>query len=373
MRVLHIVPSYKPAYKYGGTIESVARLCEGLGQSGTEVKVFTTTANGSEELDVKPGEEYTVEGVKVIYFKRLTKDHSHISFALWKKLYKECANYDVVHIHSWWNILVLVAAFISSKKKIKIVLSPHGMLSDYIINNSKPKLKSLIHTLTGRSLLKSSLLHTTSKAELTECEKLIPGWKGFVVPNIIWLPHLEIRKKQTSMFTILFLSRVHPKKGIELLMEAISTLKINVHLAIAGAGEKDYIDELKKKAKKLGIRNKIEWLGWIDREQKFDILMQADLFALTSYNENFANVVIESLHVGTPVLLSQEVGLSEFVAQNDLGWICTLDPQNIAQKIEAAVQDTKKRERIKNCAPVVIKKYFSAETLIPQYLQLYAS
>ena len=136
MRVLHIVPSYKPAYQYGGTIESVARLCEGLVQSGAEVKVFTTTANGSEELDVKPGAEYTVEGVKVIYFKRLTKDHSHITFALWKKLYKECKNYDVVHIHSWWNILVLVAAFICKKKKIKTIFSPHGMLSDYIINNS---------------------------------------------------------------------------------------------------------------------------------------------------------------------------------------------------------------------------------------------
>ncbi|HEY2725959.1 MAG TPA: glycosyltransferase, partial [Parafilimonas sp.] len=366
MRVLHIVPSYKPAYQYGGTIESVARLCEGLVQSGVEVKVFTTTANGSEELNVKPGVEYIVEGVKVIYFKRLTKDHSHITVSLWKKLYKEYKNYDVVHIHSWWNILVLVATFICKQKKVKLVLSPHGMLSDYIINNSKAKLKFLIHTFIGKRLLKSALLHTTSKAELTECKKLIPGWKGFVVPNIVWLPQLEIEKKTNKAFTILFLSRIHPKKGIELLMEAISTLKINVHLAIAGAGEKDYIEGLKKKAKKLELQNKIEWLGWIDREQKFDILMQADLFALTSYNENFANVVIESLHVGTPVLLSQEVGLSQFVAENNLGWICTLSSEDITQKIEAAVQDTEKRERIKNCAPKIIQKYFSAETLIPQ-------
>ena len=101
--------------------------------------------------------------------------------------------------------------------------------------------------------------------------------------------------------------------------------------------------------------------------------MQADLFALTSYNENFANVVIESLHVGTPVLLSQEVGLSQFVAENNLGWICTLSSEDIAQKIEAAIQETEKRERIKNCAPTIIQKYFSAEILIPQYLRLYTS
>ena len=279
----------------------------------------------------------------------------------------------MVHIHSWWNILVIVAAFICKNKKVKIILSPHGMLSDYIISNSHSRLKFFIHKLIGRSLLKSTLLHTTSEAELMECKKLIHGWKGFVVPNIIWLPHLQIEKRQTEVFTILFLSRIHPKKGIELLMESISTLKTNVHLAIAGAGEKDYIEGLKKKAKKLGINSKIEWLGWIDREQKFDILMQADLFALTSYNENFANVVIESLHVGTPVLLSSEVGLSGFVAEHNLGWICTLNPENITKKIEAAIQDTGKHERIKNYAPACVKKYFSAEMLIPQYLQLYRS
>ena len=66
----------------------------------------------------------------------------------------------------------------------------------------------------------------------------------------------------------------------------------------------------------------IQWLGWQDREEKFVTLMQADLFVLTSYNENFANAVIEALHAGTPVLISGEVGVSSFVKKHDLGWIC---------------------------------------------------
>src|SRR5437868_14179417 len=132
MRILHIVPSYKPAFEYGGTIESVARLCEGLAQQGHEVKVFTTTANGKKELDVTPGIEYVNEGVSVIYFKRWVKDHKHVSPALWKRLYKECKDYDVIHIHSWWNILVLVSMMICKLKKVKTVLSPHGMLCEYI-------------------------------------------------------------------------------------------------------------------------------------------------------------------------------------------------------------------------------------------------
>src|ERR1700760_3480955 len=106
MKILHVVPSYKPAYIYGGTTESVTHLCEGLVNAGEQVKVFTTTANGKEELDIPPNKEYNVDGVGVIYFKRIFKDPVYISPALWKRLYRDCDKYDVVHIHSWWNMLV---------------------------------------------------------------------------------------------------------------------------------------------------------------------------------------------------------------------------------------------------------------------------
>jgi len=373
MRILHIAPSYKPAYIYGGTIESIAKLCEALAAAGEDVTVFTTTANGKTELDITPGKEYNVEGVKVIYFRRQTKDHSHISIDLWKQLNRECRNYDAIHIHSWWNLLVMGAAFICKRKKVKPVISPHGMLSDYIMQHSNTVVKKLMYLTGGKNLLLHSFLHATSEAEFAECKKLIPGWRGSVVPNILSLPPLNMYKKENPVFTILFLSRIHPKKGIELLMEALSVIKTDVRIAIAGASEDDYIHELKKKAKKLGINKQIEWLGWVDRILKFEILMLADLLALTSYNENFANVVIESLHAGTPVLLSREVGLSGFVKENDLGWICALEPKNIAEKIEAAIGDIEKRKRINHCAPSIIQTYFSAEKLVPQYLQLYNS
>jgi glycosyltransferase involved in cell wall biosynthesis len=371
MRILHIAPSYKPAYIYGGTIESIAKLCEALAAAGEDVTVFTTTANGKIELNVIPGKEYHVEGVKVIYFKRQTKDHSHISIDLWRQLNRECRNYDAIHIHSWWNVLVMGAALICKRKKVKPVISPHGMLSNYIMQHSNTAAKKLMHTTAGKSLLQYGFLHTTSEAEFAECKKLIAGWQGGIIPNIISLPPLKIHKKENPVFTIIFLSRIHPKKGIELLMEAISKLTTDVCLKIAGTGEEQYTESLKGIAESLHIQNKIQWLGWQNRDEKFEVLMQADLFALTSYNENFANVTVESLYAGTPVLLSQQVGLSDFVKANDLGWICTLKPKDIAKKIEAAIYDIEKRKRINHWAPVIIQNHFSAEKLIPQYLQLY--
>jgi len=371
LKILHIVPSYKPAYVYGGTIESIARLCEALSNAGQDVTVFTTTANGKEELDVIPGKEYNVEGVRVIYFARTFKDPFYISTALWKKLSADYENYDAIHIHSWWNMIVMVAAFICKRKKVKFILSPHGMMSDYILQNSKRFFKWLSYFVFGKSLLKASVFHATSIAEFKECKNLIEGWDGFIIPNIVWLPQIIVSKPSNKDFSIVFLSRIHPKKGIELLMKAISLIHPNPILKIAGTGDDKYLQKLKRKAKNLGIENNIEWLGWQNRDEKFEVLMQADLFALTSYNENFGNVVIESLHAGTPVLVSQQTGLSKFIAEHNYGWVCDTNVNDIHKKIRTAIADKETREKISKCASLNIYKYFSEDKLIPEYLKHY--
>src|ERR1700760_4923022 len=133
MNILFISPSYKPANIYGGTIVVISLLAESLAKLGHDVTVLTTTANGKEELDVTPGKPVLVDGVNVIYFKRITGDHTHVSPALWRYLNKYVKEYDVVHIHSWWNVLVIGAAMVCRLNKVVPVLSPHGMFSNYIL------------------------------------------------------------------------------------------------------------------------------------------------------------------------------------------------------------------------------------------------
>ncbi|NCD68390.1 XrtY-associated glycosyltransferase XYAG1 [Mucilaginibacter agri] len=371
MKILYIVPSYKPAYVYGGPIESVAKLCEGIAEAGNEVHVYTTTANGATELPVNVNEEVNVDGVLVTYFKRITKDHTHLSPALWRQLRKTVKQYDLVHIQSWWNPLVVYAAYICYKKGVKFIVSPRGMLSNYIINSGQSAAKKLIHNTVGKSTLGKSYFHATADTEYKECEEIIPGWKGFVIPNILSLPNVEIKPADNVVFTMIFMSRIHPKKGIELLMEAISRLSFNVLLKIAGSGDDAYIEELKSLAEKLGITSKIEWLGWQNREQKFTELMNADLFVLTSYNENFANVVVESLHMGTAVLVSHDVALSSFVAKENMGWVTSLQMESILSKIDEAHRDKTKRLRIREEGRTTIAKVFAEKKLINDYIREY--
>ena len=371
MKILHIVPSYKPAYIYGGPIESVSKLCEGLAAQGHEVDVYTTTANGETELDMVPGSTFEVDGVMVTYFKRITKDPTHVSPALWKQLYRSVNGYDVIHIQSWWNILVVVAACICHVKRAKVIIAPRGMLSQYIFETGNTKMKKLIHYTVGKWALSKSWFHATAASEAEECSNIIPGWKGFTQPNILTLPDLLIEKPENEIFTLIFLSRIHPKKGIEILLRAVSKLPFPVILKIAGSGEDEYVQQLKDLAEELGIAAQVIWSGWLNRDQKFKELMHADLFVLVSLNENFANVVVESLHMGTPVLLSEDVGLSGFVKEHNQGWVSSLEVDNVTEKIGAAYLDKDKRYHIRDHGRIIIDAAFSPGRLIRNYVDEY--
>lgn len=371
MRILFIVPSYKPAYIYGGPIVVVALLAEQLVLAGNSVSVYTTAANGKTELDIPLEVPQVIDGVDVTYFKRNTKDHTHVSIKLWKHLNKTIHNYDIIHIHSWWNILVMGAVMICVNHGIRPILSPHGMFSKYILNANNSLTKKLIHAFIGKKLLANTWLHVSTALEWEESKAVIPQWKGEIIANPVKLPERTVERRGNSVFTIGFLSRIDPKKGLDMLIQALSFVKFDYILKIAGSGDTSYIKELKTLANTCGNIDKIEWVGWMSGEAKFDFLSQVDLFALTSHSENFAIVVIEALVSGTPVLISDQVGLFEYVKQNDFGWVTELKVPEITEMLEKAYIDTEKINRINVNVPSLIANDFSADILAKRYLEFY--
>jgi glycosyltransferase involved in cell wall biosynthesis len=172
-------------------------------------------------------------------------------------------------------------------------------------------------------------------------------------------------------FQIGFLSRIHPKKGLDLLIEALSNMEFPYTLLIAGDGEEDYIKTLKEKAGECGNSDNIEWVGWKDGEAKFDFLSRLNLFALTSHSENFAIVVIESLSVGTPVLVSDQIGLNKYIQQNDLGWVCKVDVKSVGEQLNNIYLDKQKLKMIRSLAPGIVRRDYQETNLASQYIQFY--
>ena len=418
MNILHINASYKPAFIYGGPTVSVAKLCEEISSKKLKVKskkgevgfdsaqpdndsaqpdngsvqpdssvekekidvtVYTTLANGKEELPYQNGEIRNVDGVAVHYFKRITKDHSHFSPSFLSHLWKNVKQFDLIHIHAWWNLVSVGAALICVLKGRSYILSPRGTLSTYSFYNRKSVMKRLFHLFLGRPLLKRAVFQVSSGKEKKDIENILgPSCKVDVIPNFVelkkaWEIAIDFELKHTQA-ELLFFSRVEEKKGLEFLLEACALLPIPFHLTIAGWGEESYISSLKNLSRQVGIDKKLTWLGQVASANKFEILSKYDLLILPSYDENFANVVIESLACGPPVLLSPNVGLADYVVEKQLGWVVAQDPTMIAAAIEALFQNSKQeRIALRKKARQVIKTDFDEDALRKTYIQFYQS
>lgn len=373
MRILFITPAYKPAYCYGGPTISVSELAESLVAIGNQVTVYTTTANGETELEAATGCATNVKGVEAYYFKRITGDHTHVSPALWRKLWNTQKEFDIIHLQSWWSFLIIGAAAICQLKRRKFILSPRGMLGEYSFKNQHNLSKKIIHHLMGKRLLKKSLLHATTLLEWRDCMQVYKNWKGFILPNLVNLPSVQYHhpEKKPADFTIGFLSRIDPKKGIELLFNALSQVNFNYCLMIAGSGDEKYINTLKSLAYQLNISDKIRWCGWMNGESKFRFMKQIDLFVLTSYNENFAIAVTESLAMGTAVLVSENVGLADYVKEKQLGFVCKAQVTAIKRELNKIYSNRNDLLRIKNEAPEIIAKDFDKKSLARKYISAY--
>ena len=371
MNILLVVPSYKPAYSYGGPVVVIALLAETLARMGHAVSVYTTTANGATELAVPVGQPVLVDGVRVTYFRRLTGDHTHASPALWRQLWATGRDFEAVHLHSWWSLAMLGAAWVCRRRGITPVLSPHGMLSDYILTPNPAAKKRPRHRLLGRQPRRCPQRHVSTEQEWQESQRLLPGWPGRVIPNPVTLPAREFARPTNPVYTIGFLSRIDPKKGLDVLIRALANVSFPYRLRIAGDGEAGYVASLKELARRVGNADRLEWVGWQQGEAKFSFLAGLDLFALTSHSENFAIVVIEALATGTPVFVSDKVGLHAFVAAHDYGWVTPMDENVIAEQLALAAADQTKAARITAMAPAEIRAAYEDTHLAQQYVDFY--
>lgn len=384
MRIIQITASYKPAYIYGGPIVSVGMLCETLVRcmrSKHTLEVLTTTANGKFELEVVPNRPVPVEGVWVTYYHRLTKDHTHFSPSLLYHLYKKLRHDKsptVVHIHAWWNLVSMLSCLVAKWTNTPVVLSPRGMLTDYTLVNRNSGFKKWLHQLIGKSLLKYVHIHATTELERSDIERLLQPRSIAVLPNLVDIPENKfdwetrnVNHTDGNTYRLIFLSRIEEKKGLDLLLEGLTSVAFNWSLTIAGTGETKYVDYLKNLSITNKIDDRISWVGQIPPQEKFNTLASHDLLCLTSYNENFANVVIESLSAGTPVFLSNKVGLASYVKQNQFGWCCDLTVPDIVKGLTLSFEDKKMQADIRAQAPAYIRKDFIPEQLGDKYLSLY--
>jgi glycosyltransferase involved in cell wall biosynthesis len=355
VNVLHVIPSV--AAKEGGPSFAIKAITEALARDGVQVTVATTTRS-------REREDASTErrGYSVVCFRREFEPYK-VSFGLTRWLRKNIAGFDLVHIHALFSFSSTMAARIARQHSVPYVVRPLGVLNRWGMENRRPILKRVSFRLVELPiLLNSDAIHYTSNAERAEAASLDPHLaehESVVIPLPVERAaqgnaerFLDRYPKLRGCRIILILSRIHPMKGIELLLDAFAIVR-NQHnevaLVIAGEGEEAYVRELKERARSREHgagsggseqeQDDVIWTAHLSGEMKAAALAAADVFVLPSASENFGIAAAESLAAGIPTIVSEEVALSSDIRRYDAGVVVKRDMQQLAGAISDSLSN----------------------------------
>ena len=323
MRILHIIPHINE--EASGPSYSVSRLCQSLSTQNNEVILSCLKAN--ENI---PGVKLEVHQALPI-FKNFAISFSHAS-----SISKQADKLDIIHNHSLWSMVNVAAGWTVPNKKSKLVSSPRGCLSTWALNQ-KYFSKKMLWPLQKRVLSKSNLLHATSYEEYKDIRRMGLKQPVLVIPNGIDAITRENLKEKKKKRRALFLSRIHPVKGLEILLEAWQDFKFykDWELIIAGPGDKNYIQSLEKMVLEFNLKN-VKFIGPIYGEDKISLYKNSDFLVLPTHSENFGMVVAESLSNGCPVIVSQGAPWSG-IDKKRCGWWIPNNINDLKRTIKKAI------------------------------------
>ncbi|HEX2123607.1 MAG TPA: glycosyltransferase [Thermoanaerobaculia bacterium] len=316
MRLLHVVPTYLPARRYGGPIVAVHGLCRALAARGHAVDVFTTNVDGDGVLDVPLGEPTQLDGVGVHYFAS-PFPRLYWSPQMRAALAQSIRGYDLVHVHAIYLWPGYAAARAAHRAEVPYVISPRGMLVPELIARKSALVKrAWLAAVERRNFEHASAIHFTSQLEHDDARRTaMPLPSPFVVPNGIDLvPRPDVPRDEK---TLVFLGRINWKKGLDRAIELLP--RLDARLVIAGNDEENLTPRLRELAERIGVAERVDFVGPVYDDAKFALLARATLFVLLSHSENFGNAVLEALMMETPVVLSGAVGLAAEIVRADAG------------------------------------------------------
>ncbi len=329
MKILHVISSTDP--KAGGPVEGIKQLCTHYGAFGVDAEILCSDAPDSPWLsDVRLPVVHAVG-------RGLFKYRFNPPLLRW--LRQNHSKYDAVIVNGLWQYHSLAVKSALKNSPTPYFVFAHGMLDPWFKNNFPVKhLKKVLYWNT----IEHETVHRARRVIFTcEEEKLLarrsfrrysvreavtnygttpPPKDKLKLSNNFFTLYPELRNKRI----ILFLGRIHPKKGCDLLIEAFSSISCSddkLHLVIAGPDQDGWKDELQKLARSLGIDSRVSWLGMLEGDTKWGALHSAEAFCLPSHQENFGIVVAEALACHLPVLISNKVNIWREILSDKAGFV----------------------------------------------------
>jgi glycosyltransferase involved in cell wall biosynthesis len=308
VKVLHVSPSFYPAFVYGGPTISVYQLCLALAQEGCTVRVLTTDSNGiSSVLDVETNKAVEMApSLTVRYCRKYLRNSVSPKLAVLLPEHVRWA--DVIHLTGVYNFPTFPTLWTCRSEQKPLVWSPRGALQRWH-STRRVRLKALWEGLCRLSAPKGTVLHVTSKREAIESTRRFPGVRAEVISNGVELPASLVHRNGEGKLRLLFLGRMDRIKGVENLLSACQILNRewgrNWSLAIAGDGDKYYAEELRAQVTQSGLSGQVSFEGNVIGEAKKRLFESSDIAVFPSHMENFGMVIAEALAHAVPVIASR--------------------------------------------------------------------
>ena len=354
----------------GGPATAIVPMCRALMQQGVEVLLLSTTAGLAAKA--KHGEVLDHKGVPAIFFQAQLGESFKYSRPLSSWLRSNIQNFGLAHIHAVFNHSSIAAAHVCQKARVPYVVRPLGTLDPWSMTQKSLR-KRLFWQISGKGILaNAAAVHYTSEAEKLTTESSLGLNHGRVIPLGVETAVSNSTDKLDPY--VLVLSRLHPKKGLDVLIDAFLSLVqtpqfADWRLVLAGDGPGEYVSMLKTKA---GASDRITFMGWVDGKEKNAVLGGASLLVLPSHQENFGLCVMEALAQSVPVLVSPNVNLAEEIAAANAGWIAAIDKKALEEKLADALLDRDELTRRGRAGLHLAQKY-SWENSARELADLYRS
>ena len=376
LRIVQYLPAIR--LEEGGVVRAVMDLCTVLARSGNQITLVTW-----EDVDAPPQWKAGGEGVpRVVRIEWPTRGPFLGRNSL-KAVAELMEKADVVHLHTPWTLSNLQWAKIARKRGIPYVVTVHGMLDDWSMRQKNLK-KRLALMLGVRGFLnRAARVHCTAEGEMQQARGWFSG-RGVSLPLIVDLNEFRVLPGEeparaaydalrTNEPKVLFLSRIHPKKGLKVLLRAAKRLQqdgVECRILIAGSGEAEYERILRLDVDATNLTEKVKFLGMVKGVEKLSLYEAADLFVLPTSQENFGLAIVEAMACGTPVMTTRGVDIWPEIERAG-AVIVEQSPERIAAELKELLSDRARLKAMGARQREFVFQWLDIDTVASQYEQMY--
>jgi glycosyltransferase involved in cell wall biosynthesis len=318
-------------------------------------EIATTDANGPNQ---RLSRHELPAGSPIHAFSRTWSEQWKLSTGLRQWLDDRAKEYGLVHIHGLWSYSTWIAARAARRAGVPYLVRPAGMLSPYTWSRGRLKKRVYWALVERRTVRHASGFHVTSEEEAEEVRRVRPNARIFVIPNGVEAVAFSAPSDNSKLKArfgplangapiLLFLSRLHPKKGIvDRLLPAVAAMRSRALLAIVGsedAGARGYEQAITSAIRQLSLEDRVSLLGPVVGDERWSLYDGAAALVLPSHAENFGIVVAEAMARACPVVVTKEVQSASLVRQAAAGAVVDGGPAEIATALDAFVSDEQKR------------------------------